>query len=127
MRPIAQDTCMTMTRTYSHRLLTLPRDSSGTNMANCVSSTIGSERLAAFSGWLQQHGLKGFLGEFGAGEGQTCLDAIDDLLDHLDARPQQWVGWTYWAAGPWWGGSVGAIEPTNGQDKPQTAILVQHL
>ena len=44
----------------------LDSDGSGTS-ATCVSSTIGAERLAAATTWLQQNGLKGFLGEMGAG------------------------------------------------------------
>jgi len=105
----------------------LDGNAAGTDMGTCVSSTVGSERLAAFTGWLAENGLRGFLGELGAGTSATCLAAIDDMLAYMDARPQQWLGWAYWAAGPWWGGSVGNIEPVNGQDVPQTAVLVQHV
>ena len=42
-------------------------DSSGTS-ESCVSTTIGAERLQEFTAWLRQHNLKGFLGEFSAGE-----------------------------------------------------------
>jgi len=105
----------------------LDADSSGGDMANCVSSTIGSQRLADFDSWLAQHGLRAFLGEFGAGSGSTCLAALDDLLGFIKARPDRWLGWTYWAAGPWWGTSVSAIEPVNGVDVPQTAVLLRNL
>ena len=44
----------------------LDSDGSGTN-PTCVSSTIGEERLADATTWLQQNNLKGFLGEMGAG------------------------------------------------------------
>lgn len=44
----------------------LDSDGSGTS-ETCVSATIGAERLAAATAWLQQTGLKGFLGEIGAG------------------------------------------------------------
>jgi endoglucanase len=100
----------------------------GTEMASCVSSTVGSERLKDFTAWLAQHNLHGFLGEFAAGTSDTCMQAIDDMLTYVSQNPEQWVGWAYWAAGPWWGGSVGSIEPTSdGQDAPQTAILRKHL
>ncbi len=102
-------------------------NSGGVDMANCVSPTIGSERLVAFTHWLVQHGKRAFLGEFGAGDSATCLAAIDDLLTYMDARPQQWLGWAYWAAGPWWGNSLGNIEPSGGRDRPQTAVLVDHI
>lgn len=44
----------------------LDSDGSGTS-PTCVSSTIGKERLAAATEWLKSTGLKGFLGEIGAG------------------------------------------------------------
>ena len=31
---------------------------------------------------------------------------------------------TYWAGGPWWGDYMFSIEPQNGIDKPQMAILM---
>ena len=49
----------------------LDSDGSGTS-PTCVSSTIGAERLQAATQWLQQNGLKGFLGELGAGSNGTC-------------------------------------------------------
>jgi endoglucanase len=101
----------------------LDPDSSGGNMGSCPSATAGSERLAAFNGWLEQHGLRAFLGEFGAGESQACLTALDDLVAYMEGRPDQWIGWAYWAAGPWWGNSVGNIEPVNGQDRAQMTVL----
>jgi endoglucanase len=105
----------------------LDANSSGTDMANCVSSTIGSQRLANFTNWLKQHNLRGFLGEFGAGTNATCLAAIDDMLTYMDQNPNQWIGWTIWAAGPWWGSTVYSVEPVNGVDRPQTAVLLKHL
>ena len=48
----------------------LDSDGSGTS-ATCVSPTIGAERLADATTWLQQNGLKGFLGEMGAGSNGT--------------------------------------------------------
>ena len=44
----------------------LDSDGSGTS-TTCVSSTIGAERIADATTWLQQNNLKGFLGEIGAG------------------------------------------------------------
>jgi endoglucanase len=92
-----------------------------------VSPTIGSERLAAATAWLAQHGFRAFLGELGAGTSSTCLAAVDDMLTYMDQHPSQWLGWAYWAAGPLWGGSVGNIEPSNGVDAPQTSVLLRHV
>jgi endoglucanase len=101
--------------------------SAGTDMANCLSGTIGAERLTQMTAWLRQHGLRAFLGEFGGGTSTTCLTAIDGALDHLDANPAQWMGWAYWAAGPWWGDAMGNIEPVNGADRDQTHVLLEHI
>jgi hypothetical protein len=34
---------------------------------------------------------------------------------------------TYWAGGPWWGDYHLAVEPRDGQDRPQMAVLARHL
>lgn len=67
-----------------------------------VTSTIGSERLEAFQEWARARGLKAFLGEFGAGRDDLSLAALADLLAEMAANPDVWVGWSAWAAGPWW-------------------------
>jgi endoglucanase len=104
----------------------LDSDSSGTHTA-CVSKTIGSERLAAFTKWLTDHGARGFLGEFGGSSDATCIAAIDDILTYVDAHRAQYLGWTWWSAGPWWGDYMYSIEPTSsGADKPQLATLLKH-
>ena len=41
-------------------------DGSGSHV-DCVSSTIGVERLTAATQWLTDHNMKGFLGEIGGG------------------------------------------------------------
>ncbi|HMJ14930.1 MAG TPA: glycoside hydrolase family 5 protein [Polyangiaceae bacterium] len=104
----------------------LDSDSSGTNEA-CVSANIGSQRLQGFTNWLKQNGKRGFLGEFGAGSSATCLSALDDMLAHVHANPDVWLGWTYWAAGPWWASYFMSLEPRNGADAPQMAPLARHL
>ncbi len=103
----------------------LDRNSSGTS-AQCVSETIGSERLKKFTEWLREHGKKGFLGEFGAADNETSLKALDDMLDYVDANDDVWLGWTYWSAGPWWGNYMFSVEPRDGQDKPQMKVLMKH-
>ncbi|MGH9884095.1 MAG: glycoside hydrolase family 5 protein [bacterium] len=92
----------------------------------CVSATVGSERLAQFTPWARAHGVRAFLGEFAGGENSTCVAALDDMLDHVDANPDVYIGWTYWAGGPWWG-SARSLEPAGGQDKPTMAPLLMHL
>lgn len=102
-------------------------DGSGTSPA-CVSATVGSTRLAAFTGWLRVNKKRGFLGEFGAGANANCLAAIDDMLTFVDTYSDVYLGWTWWAAGPWWGDYFSSVEPGDGgADKPQMPVLVKHL
>jgi endoglucanase len=94
---------------------------------SCVSSTIGAEKMRDFTQWLRANGKKGFLGEFAVGTSQTCLAGLENLLAYLDANQDVYIGWTYWAGGPWWGSSWWSIEPNGSTDKPQMDILERHL
>ncbi|MGC4065017.1 MAG: glycoside hydrolase family 5 protein [Polyangiaceae bacterium] len=94
---------------------------------NCVSATIGSEKLQNFTDWLTAHNYKGFVSEFGGGRNATCYAAISDLLNHMKQNSGVYLGWTYWAAGPWWGEYELTLEPTNGQDRPQMAYIAPYL
>jgi endoglucanase len=104
----------------------LDDDSSGTS-STCVSEQVGVDRLKTFTTWLKTNGYKGFLGEFGVADNSTCLTAMDNMLDYIDNNKTEWIGWTYWAAGPWWSDYMFSIEPQNGQDAPQMSILEQHF
>ena len=101
-------------------------DSSGTS-DQCVSETIGAERLADFTAWLKKHKQKGFLGEFAGGKNSTCLKGLDNMLSHLDDNKDVWLGWAYWAAGPWWGEDIFTLEPKAGADRPQMTTLLKHM
>jgi endoglucanase len=103
------------------------RDSSGTSPL-CISSTIGSERLAEFTQWLQQHQKRGFLGEFGASQNPQCLQALDNVLAFIEQSSSVWLGWTVWAAGPRWGEYMFSLQPDEQcNDKPQMAIIERYL
>ncbi|KXN84735.1 Endoglucanase 3 [Leucoagaricus sp. SymC.cos] len=91
----------------------LDSDSSGTS-DQCVSSTIGAERLQAATQWLMANNKKGFLGEIGAGSNQVCIDAVKSALCTLQTAGGAWIGASWWAAGPWWGTYFQSIEPPNG-------------
>lgn len=101
-------------------------DSSGRS-ETCMSATIGAERIAGFTAWLRQHNRRGFLGEFAGGRNQTCYDALDKTLDAIDANSDVWLGWTYWAAGPWWAEYMFTLEPSGGADRPQMPVLQPHF
>jgi len=110
----------------------LDSDSSGTH-TTCVSATIGTERIMSFMTWLASNNKKGFLGEFGAGasadtqaQDQTCATALDSMLSLIESRSDLWLGWSYWAGGPWWkNGSSFSIADT--ATPWQLTLLASHL
>jgi len=101
----------------------LDSDGSGTS-ATCVSPTVGAERLADATSWLQRNNLRGFLGEMGAGSNSDCISAVYGALCSMQ-ESGAWVGMLWWAAGPWWGDYFQSIEPPNGVSV--SAILPQAL
>lgn len=90
----------------------LDSDGSGTSTV-CVSPTIGAERISTATEWLKEHNLKGFLGEMGAGSNPDCISAVSGALCHMQ-QSDVWIGFAWWAAGPWWGNYFQSIEPPNG-------------
>jgi endoglucanase len=116
----------------------LDSDSSGTT-SQIVSQTIGQQRLVAFTNWLRANNRRGFLGEFaaansqiGSGETQIGDEAIHNMLNYMEANEDVWLGWTWWAAGPWWGNYMFSLEPTNlggpsQADRPALSVLQSHL
>lgn len=102
-------------------------NSSGSS-ETCASATAGAAQLGSFTQWLRANGKKGFLGEFAVGNSATCLTALEGVLSYLDANADVYLGWTWWAAGPWWGNAWTSLEPlSGGADKPQMDVLERHL
>jgi len=95
----------------------LDSDGSGTSDV-CVSTTIGAERLQAATAWLQQTGFKGFLGEMGAGSNPTCASAVTGAIQYMQQAGSPWIGFLWWAAGPWWGTYIYSMEPPSGAAIP---------
>ena len=100
----------------------------------------GVTRLTNFTGWLKEHNLKGFLGEFAVANsriGNAAEDVgdemIDNMLSYMEENADVWIGWTWWAGGPWWEEYQFTLEPTNlgqsnqGEDRVAMAVLAQHL
>jgi len=104
----------------------LDSDGSGTHDA-CVSTTVGSERLMNFTAWCRENKVKGFLGEWAGGRNDVCYSAITDVLNYLDSNKDVWLGFTWWAGGPWWGNYMYNLDPQNGQDAPQMQQILPHL
>jgi endoglucanase len=102
----------------------LDADHSGTH-PDCMSPDAAVRILVPFTHWLRAGGRRGFLGEVGAVATPQCLASLTTLLGHINANPDAWLGWTYWAGGPWWGDYMFSIEPKNGRERPQMAVLRQ--
>lgn len=100
----------------------LDESSSGSG-EECVSETIGSERITSFVAWLRKHGKKGFVGELAGACNERCYAAVEDMLKAMMKASDVLVGWLWWAGGPGWGEYKFTLEPKDGKDRPQMAIL----
>lgn len=104
----------------------LDGDASGSS-PSCDGASKGVDALSPVTDWLKEKGYKAFIGEFGAGDNSQCQTAVENMLSHMDDNNDVWIGWTWWAAGPWWGDYFQSVEPVGDEDKPQTAWLLKHL
>lgn len=101
------------------------RDYSGTK-SECVDAEKFKRILGNLTTWAKENRQQLFLGEFGVAANEKCLNALDAML--AETRDKSvWRGWTYWAGGRWWGDYPMSIQPKNGVDAPQTAILKKYL
>jgi endoglucanase len=102
--------------------------SAGGASSQCMSTTIGSERLAPFIAWLRANGKKGLLAEFAGANNATCNAAVDGMLKTIENASDVMMGWIWWSAGPAWSnGYIFSIEPSGGHDAPQMSVLAPHL
>ena len=99
----------------------LDADSSGTKPD--VVAGAGAARLAAFTAWARQRRATAFLGEMGWAATPAARAEGRALLAYMAANRDVWRGWTYWAAGPWWGEYMFSVEPRAGVDRPQMEDL----
>lgn len=104
-------------------------DYSGTSQTCQSAAGTGANQLQGVTQWLRTHGYKGFLAELAGANNIPCRNAVESALDHLEANADVWLGWTWWAAGPWWGEYMLTLEPTNNftVDRPQMAWLAPYL
>lgn len=109
--------------------LYLDPDTSGSykeGPSDTFDTMIGVRRLRPFVEWLQLHGKRGHIGEFGVpGDDPRWLEAMDNVLAYLQANC---IPMHYWAAGTHWAGYRLSIEPnSDGSDKPQWAVLSKYV
>lgn len=99
----------------------LDPDSSGTSPQAVPGA--GKARLKEFTEWARANHAKGFLGEFGFAATPEALAEGRAMLDYMAQNRDVWIGWTYWAAGAWWGDYMFSVEPKDGRDRPQMGVL----
>jgi endoglucanase len=103
----------------------LDDNSSGTSPD--VVEWAGSARLAGFTDWARQHGVRGILGEFGWADTPEAQVEGEALMRHMSENRDVWIGGTYWAAGPWWGDYMFSVAPNEDGDRPQMEVLKQFV
>ncbi|RAI43565.1 cellulase family glycosylhydrolase, partial [Rhodoplanes roseus] len=97
----------------------------GTYDAEGAYPSIGVDRVQPFIDWLNQNGLRGFIGEYAVpSDDPRWLDVLDSFLNTLAEND---VASAYWAGGPWWGAESLAIQPIDGIDRPQMDVLERYL
>lgn len=91
-----------------------------------ASPSTGVDRLAPFVNWLNQHGVRGFVGEYGIPDDDPRWNVV--LENALQYLKENGVNGTYWAAGSRWGTNRMSVHPNNdGSDRPQMAVLENYL
>ncbi len=101
----------------------LDADFSGRN-AECSGADAALAGIASVTEWLKANGKRGFLGEFAASDDPACLAAMTRIVATVNAAKSEWIGWTYWAGGPWWPDDYPfTIQPTDAGDRPQAVTL----
>ncbi|KAI1173466.1 glycoside hydrolase family 5 protein [Nemania sp. FL0916] len=75
--------------------------------------------LAALTDWLKTNNLKAFITEFGGSNSSSCATLLPEIVNYMAAN-DEYIGWTAWAAGPFWGpnspcctdsAQLGSLEP----------------
>lgn len=108
----------------------LDSDSSGTH-STCTTGS-GASRLSAFETWARTNSVKGFLGEVGWSTDSSCTPEGTAIMAHMTSNSDVWLGWTYWAGGPWMATYMFNLDPTGlgtatVTDRPQMSILLNNL
>jgi endoglucanase len=102
-------------------------DYSGTHTSatgtGCRAATDFTAKFERITQWAKTHEQSLFLGEFGVPRSSECLQTLTHMLELMDNST--WHGWTYWAAGSWWGNYPLALSGANQALAPQWEPLKQ--
>ena len=93
---------------------------------------MGAVAAKPFTDWLRANGKRGFIGEFGFTAASQSVTEGNALAKHLWQNRDVYLGFSYWAGGPWWGDYAFAVEPknigtANVTDRPQMGVLRRYL
>lgn len=77
--------------------------------------------FARISQWAKDNQLQLFLGEFGMAATPACMKTLEHFLQLMQGA--EWKGWSYWAAGGWWGSYPFALNADAVSPSPQWAVL----
>lgn len=103
----------------------LDADASGI-YPECVSPTIGVERLTSITQWARAEKQRLILGEFGAGANATCEAAVKAMINYIETNHDVWRGWLWWAGGPWWGEYFPNLEPKHSKQISWLSPYLRH-
>jgi endoglucanase len=96
-------------------------DYSGTHTAKtgtgCRAAADFTAKFERITAWANSHQQTLFLGEFGVPPDSECLLTLTHLLSLMENST--WRGWSYWAAGSWWGNYPLALSGANQPVAPQ--------
>lgn len=99
---------------------------SGTG-TTCLQPSRFPNMFSVIGDWARNNGHRLFLGETGVAANEACLQTLDTMLA-LSSAPDVWLGFTYWAAGRWWGTTYSySIQPKAGVDAPQMSVVSKYL
>lgn len=98
---------------------------SGTK-TECIAADTLRSIIRSVADWGRSTGHRFFLGEFGMAGSEPCLAALDAILGAMQGDAV-WAGWTYWAAGRWWGTYPFSIQPGAAGPPPQMSVIGKYL
>lgn len=104
----------------------LDYDGSGTHR-DCLPPADAVATLTGFTNWLRTNNRKAMLTEFGVVANEGALASLAAMIQYMHSNSTQWMGYTYWSAGPWWADYMFGVEPRKGKDRPQLTTLVNNL
>ena len=100
------------------------KDFSGSG-STCRSATQFDPMFTKITEWATVNKQQLFLGEFGMPQNELCLLALERFLNLMSGPA--WNGWTYWAAGGWWGKYPLALNTSTTAPSLQWPILKKYF